>query len=91
MNGNPITRLLAGLAFFVVLIFSFFLGAVALMVILGLGLVLAMVTAVRIWWLTRHARKAMREQGASAESRARRNEIYIIEGEFRRDEEDKKQ
>lgn len=88
MTDNPLARLLAGVGFFAVLVLSLMLGAVALMVILGLGLILATVTMLRVWWISRRLRKRMGPQGEGDAGSGTRREVYIIEGEFRRDDEE---
>lgn len=90
MNANPLTRLLAAVGFLVLLFLSFLLGAVALVVILGLAMILGTITMIRFWWITRQIRRTAGGvnpgNAPSSTQSARRREVYIIEGEFRRDD-----
>ena len=66
-TGNPLVRLLAAVAGIAAAVGAFMLGLVALAVILGVGLVFALVFWVRVWWL----RRQLRRQGIEPEEMLR--------------------
>ena len=59
--GAWLTRVAAGIGAAVAIIASFFLGFLVFLTALGLLLLLAVGVAIRVWWLRRQFRSAMRD------------------------------
>lgn len=73
---NPLSRLFATVTFVVVAGIAAIFGAFILAVVIGLGAILAMIVAVRIWWLRRQLRRSSDGQDTRSGN--------LIEGEYRR-------
>lgn len=76
-RNNPLSRLFATVAFVVVAGMAAIFGAFILAAVIGLGAILAMIVAVRVWWLRRQLRR-----GAAADQDT--SSGTTIEGEYRR-------
>ena len=61
--GAWLTRVAAGIGAAVAIVASFFLGFLVFLTALGLLLLLAVGVAIRVWWLRRQFRSAMRDGG----------------------------
>ena len=84
MATNPLVRFVMALFAILILVVSFFIGAMVFMVMLGLAFILSLVTVVRVWWLRR---KLARQGVPPAEQTGTvRREIHIIEGRFERED-----
>ena len=88
---NLLVRILMALAAVALFAVSIFLGAMVFLALLGLSLIAAVVFSVRLWWLRRQMLAAQRrgQDAGSASPRepgARRTQIHVIEGRYRREE-----
>lgn len=73
---NPLAQVLATLAFLVTAAVAAIFGAFILALVVGLGAILALVVAVRVWWLRRQLRRGGNDSQTSTGN--------TIEGEYRR-------
>lgn len=75
-RSNPLSRLLATVTFVVVAGMAAVFGAFILAAVIGLGAIVAMIVAARIWWLRRRLRRSSGDQSTGSGT--------LIEGEYRR-------
>ncbi|EAR21216.1 hypothetical protein [Nitrococcus mobilis] len=73
---NPLAQVFATLAFVVVAAVAAVFGAFILATVIGLGAILTLIIAVRVWWLRRRLRRGGAEPGTNIGT--------TIEGEYRR-------
>ena len=86
--ANPLMRILMGVFAVLLLMASFFIGAVVFLVMIGLAFMLSLVTLARVWWLRRRMIRQARSgaAGPPPESTSVRREIHIIEGRYERED-----
>lgn len=79
-RSNPLARLFATVAFVIVAGMAAVFGVFILAAVIGLGAILAMIVAVRVWWL----RRQLRRSGDGGGDEQDTSSGTTIEGEYRR-------
>jgi membrane protein implicated in regulation of membrane protease activity len=91
MHQNLFVRILAGIAAVLLTALAVFIGALAFLGFLGLAIIAFVVFQLRLWWIRRRLARRRRgsHQSGAASGRPGAKKGRMIEGEFRRDSDDK--
>lgn len=79
MPRSPLARVLAAVGAVLVAALAIFVGAIAFLAFLGLGILAFVAFQIRLWWLRRRMASARRQDRRKDGHRGR-----VIEGEYRR-------